>query len=326
MRRLRIRVRDEEGGLEPERFVAAETPARDVVAACEALAMAGVRTVVVERPEDWRADDVVPVVDYLSAPNPGTCLVMVGVKAPVKALLQAVTAAGVVLTYGPEVGGRGATARRKRVEWLAAHAQKEAKRHGGELPPAVARHLVALVMEEDSEAGVGALEVGQEAAKLVAYAGGEPVTRQMVDRITPPHPEARTYQLTDAFIEGDATRAFGLLQDMASGSTPQEPIRIVAGLARHFRGLAEAQAMGTEATPEALTERVGIKGYPAVKLVEQARAARPGGGAAAMARAAALELDLRVSAFQELGRSRDDGLRLVLELGARDLLRSFAGG
>ena len=316
-------MRDEEGGLEPERFVAAETPAAEVVATCEAVALTGLRAVVVERPEDWRAGDVAPLVDYLASPNPGTCLAMVGVQPPAKDLSDAVARSGRVLVFGPEVGGRGAKSRRKRADWLAGHAQKEAKRHGGELPPAVSRHLVELVVEEDSEAGVGALEVGQEAAKLAAYAGGEPITKEMVDRVTAPHPEARTYQLTDAFIDGDATRAFALLQDMASGSTPQEPGRIAAGLARHFRGLAEAQAMGGSATPDALGERIGIRGYPAVKLVEQARAVRPGAGAAALARAAALELDLRVSSFQELGRSRDDGGRLVLELGARDLLAVF---
>ena len=45
-----------------------------------------------------------------------------------------------------------------------------------------------------------------------------------------------------------------------------------------------------------------------------------------MARLAALELDLRVSALARLGRSRDDGERLVLELAVRDLLAGAAPG
>ena len=45
-----------------------------------------------------------------------------------------------------------------------------------------------------------------------------------------------------------------------------------------------------------------------------------------MARLAALELELRVSALRDLGRSRDDGERLVLEAAARDLLALARGG
>jgi hypothetical protein len=45
-----------------------------------------------------------------------------------------------------------------------------------------------------------------------------------------------------------------------------------------------------------------------------------------VARLAELELDLRVSALSELGRSRDDGERLVLETAARDLLGLARGG
>jgi hypothetical protein len=72
-----------------------------------------------------------------------------------------------------------------------------------------------------------------------------------------------------------------------------------------------------------VAEASGLRGYPAQKALEQARALPPGAGARGVARLAALELDLRVSAFADLGRSADDGRRLVLELAVRDLL---AGG
>ena len=52
----------------------------------------------------------------------------------------------------------------------------------------------------------------------------------------------------------------------------------------------------------------------------------PGAARRAVARLAELELDLRVSALRELGRSRDDGERLVLETAARDLLALARGG
>jgi hypothetical protein len=64
----------------------------------------------------------------------------------------------------------------------------------------------------------------------------------------------------------------------------------------------------------------GLKGYPAQKAVEHARQVAPGIGDRCVSRLATLELDLRVSAFADLGRSGDDGRRFVLELAARDLL------
>ena len=67
-------------------------------------------------------------------------------------------------------------------------------------------------------------------------------------------------------------------------------------------------------------EAGGLRGYPAEKAREAARLLPGGAGGAGVARLARLELDLRVSAFAQLGRSRADGERLVLELAARDLL------
>jgi hypothetical protein len=96
-------------------------------------------------------------------------------------------------------------------------------------------------------------------------------------------------------------------------------------LANHFRRLAEVQALGGDVTPDQVTRATGVGGYPARKLAEQARAMPPGAAQQAVARLARLELDLRVSALRELGRTRDDGERLVLETAARDLLALARG-
>ena len=72
----------------------------------------------------------------------------------------------------------------------------------------------------------------------------------------------------------------------------------------------------------------------ALRMAREARAAvdaiparYAGGlmGLARLARLAALELDLRVSALTDLGRSSDDGRRFALERAARDLLVAMRG-
>ena len=65
LRRLQQRVQSE-GGMPPEVSEAAQTPAADVVAACETLSFGGTRLVVVRGADAWRADDVAPLVEYLA--------------------------------------------------------------------------------------------------------------------------------------------------------------------------------------------------------------------------------------------------------------------
>lgn len=313
-----------EGGMPPERFRAAETPPEDVVAACEALSFTGLRLVVVEEADAWRAADAAPLVDYLAAPNPGTCLALVAGAAVTPALARAVEGAGRVLHYGPDPKAKAS----ERGRWLTDHFRKEVTRVGGSVTAAVARRVVERVTVDRPEArrgGVTALELAQEAHKLAAYAGGEPITAEMVDALVPPHPDARVYELADAVAAADARRAYALLQDLATGDAPAAPIVVQVQLTNHFRRVAEAQALGPAASADEIAAATGVSGYPARKLVEQARALPRGAGAEAVVRLAALELDLRISALRDLGRSPDDGARLALEAGMRDLLAIARG-
>jgi len=304
----------EDGGLPPERLRAAETGAAEVVAACESLAFAGTRLVIVEGADAWRADDVGPLVAYLAAPTPTTCLALVADGAPTAKLLAAVRAAGAELRYGPDPAARG----RARGKWFVDHFVAEARRHGLAVPAALAREVVARVGED-------AVALTSEAAKLAAYAGDEPASREMLDAVVIRHPEARAYELADALVAGDARRAYAVLGDLATGDDPAEPIVVHATLARQWRGIAAGQALGPEASADAVGEAGGLRGYPAEKARDAARLLPPGAGSAGVARLARLELDLRVSAFAQLGRSRGDGERLVLELAARDLLALARG-
>lgn len=321
--RLIARV-ERDGGMPPERLKAEETPAGEVVASCEALSFAGLRLVVVEGADAWKAVDAAPLVAYLDNPNEGTCLAMVAAGTLTPSLHAAVVALGGELRFGPDPKAK----RGERVKWLVDHFRAEVARTGGSVTPALARAVVDRVMVDSADArkaGLTAMDLAREAEKLTAYADGEPITAEMIASLVPPHPDAKVYELADAIARGDAPAVYDLLQDLATGDSPAPPIVMQVQLANRFRALAQAQSLGPNASPDAVSTATGIKGYPARILAEQAQSLPPGAAQQAVARIAALELDLRVSSQRDFGRSPGDGERLVLETAARDLLALARG-
>jgi len=321
--RLIVRVQ-REGGMAPERLRAEDVPPEDVVAACEALSFAGLRLVLVDGADGWKADAAGALLDYLAAPNPGTCLALVASGQLTPKLHAAIAELGGELRYGPDPKAKG----RERTQWLVEHFRQEVHRAGGSAPPAVARAVVERVVVDRPDArrgGIATMELAREAEKLAAYAGGQPVTQEMVEALVAPHPDAKAYELADAIVRADAARAYDLLQDLATGEDPTAPIVIQVQLTNRFRSLALAQGLGPDPSTDAVAAATGVKGYPARILAEQARAVPSGAAQRAVARLAALELDLRVSELARLGRSRDDGERLVLEAAVRDLIGLMRG-
>lgn len=312
------------GGMPPERMRAEETPAEAVVAACEALAFGGLRLVVVEGADAWRAADAAALVDYVEAPNPMTCLALVSAGAVTPKLLGAIAAAGGELRFGPDPKAK----RGERVRWFVEHFRSEVGRAGGAVSPAVARSVVDRVLVDRSDARAStmtAMELSREAQKLSAYADGEPITAEMVQAIVPPQPDAKVYELADAIVGVDAAAVFDLLQDLATGDHPTAPIVVQTQLANRFRLLAAAQALGPAPSPDAVSAATGVKGYPARILADQASRMPPGAALQAVARTASLEIDLRMSAQRHFGRSPGDGERMVLETAARGLLAVMRG-
>ncbi len=306
--RLQKRVIDE-GGLPPDEFDAAYDLAADVVVVCETLSFGGRRLVVVRNTDDWKAGDAAPLVDYLRSPSPDTCLALLSYGAPTPKLVAAIGKHGDVLEYGPPAKAK----RKERTAWFVKHVIAECERAGQRLPQALARIIVERVGED-------AMALSQEATKLAMAAGPDGIDRPLVDLLVIPHPEAKSHELADAMTAGDRARVFALLGELATGDHPSEPIVIQMALARHFRGIAAAQALGPGASPEDVGRVTGLRGYPAQKVVEQAHALPDGAADRCVARLAALELDLRVGSLTNLGRSPDDGRRFVLERAARDLL------
>lgn len=312
-----------EGGMPAERLRAEETPAEEIVAACEALAFGGQRLVIVDGVDAWKAADAAPLVAYVASPNEMTCLAMVSGGAPTPKLLAAVQAAGGELRFGPDPKA----SRKERVAWLVQHFRAEVERAGGSASPAVARAVVDRVLVEGQGRGAAltAMELSREAGKLAAYADGEAIGMEMVNALVPPQPDAKIYELADAIVVGDAAATYDVLQDLATGDDPKAPILIQTQLANRLRSLAAAQALGPAPSADAVGEATGIKGYPARILAEQVGRMPSGAARQAVARAATLEIDLRMSAQRDLGRSPGDGERLVLETAARGLLALMRG-
>lgn len=317
VRRLIARVEDE-GGMPAERIEATETPATEVRASCEAMSFGGLRLIVVRRADEWKAADVEPLVDYLQDPVPSTCLAIVAEGPPTPRMLAAVEAVGQVLAYGPPPEKRGNE--KTREKWFREFVQGEVKRMGSTIPAALADEVVRRAGRAGKDSG----HLANEAAKLAVAAGDAPVTPHLIDALVVVDPEAKAYLLGDLIVSGDARGAQAMLADLGEGSDTTAPIVIQRLLARHFRGIAAAQAPG--ATQADVERTTGLKGYPAQKAVEQSRSVAPGAGDRCVARLADLEIDLRVSALRDLGASPADGERLVLELGVRDLIGACRGG
>ena len=321
--RLLARV-ESEGGMPADRFRAEETPSEEVAAAAEAMSFGGTRLVVVDAADQWKAADAAALVDYLGQPNPTTCLALVAGPKPTPKLYDAVERVGRVLQYGPDPGAKG----RARRDWMLDHFGREANRLGlAVTPPQIARVVDRLVVDraDANRTGANAMELTRAAEKLAAYAVGEPVGDEMIALLVPAHPDARTYELSDAITAGQSARAFDLLHELSGGDDPQAPIVIQRGLARHFRALAAVEELGPGASKAQVEAATGLRGYPAQKLAEQAPRMPGGAGELALIRVADLELELRDSEFARLGETPDDGQRLVLELAARDLLKIMRG-
>ena len=316
VQRLLARV-EQEGGMPAERFEATDVPATEVRAACEALSFGGTRLVLVRRADQWKAADVEPLIEYLDDPLPTTCLALVGEGAPTPRMLKAVEAAGQLLAYGPPPEKRGNE--KARAKWFREFVQGEVKKRGSSISAALADEVVRRAGRAGSDSG----HLANEAAKLALAVGDAPVTKDDVESLVVVDPEAKAYLLGDLIVAGDSRAAQDLLADLGGGSDTTDPIVIHRLLARHFRAVAVAQAPG--AGQDDVERMTGIKGYPAQKAVEHARTIAPGAGEWCVARLADLELDLRVSSLTDLGTSRGDGERMVLELGVRDLIGACRG-
>ena len=200
-----------------------------------------------------RQAQVAPLVEYLADPLPSTSLVLVwsGGRVP-RSLLDAVKAAeGEVIDTGPgrnkvdgwveeQLAAAGlhldAAARKQVVGWLGDDPQR----------------LVGLIETLVGSYGAGARLSAADVEPHLGEAGGVP-----------------PWELTDAIDGGDIRTALDKLERMMSGGG-RHPLAVLATLHTHYSRMLLLDGAPV-AGEKGAAELLGLKGYPARKLLAQAR-------------------------------------------------------
>jgi len=239
-------------------FDATETRLTEVLGEARTPVLWGGRQfLVVSAAERYKVAELQPLVNYLENPGRDVCLVLVagGLKAREVErhavwgrLFKAEAALGF---YRLKEG--------QLPRWLA----EEAAQRGKELPPASARGLIEAV-------GPDLTELVQELDKLVLYVGTEPViTPAAVVQLASRSRSHTIFELVEALGAGQAVRALAILARLLDLGEP--PPKILVMLARQVRLLLKArEAVQAAASPAEVSERLGIPGMVAEKLVRQA--------------------------------------------------------
>jgi DNA polymerase-3 subunit delta len=242
-----------------EHLDASEAPGDDAVAACNSLGLfgGGLRLVLVDNVEAWKAPDAKAVADYLKAPAPGTTLALVGGELKKDApIAKAVAASGDVLIWDVQT--------RAIHRWLA----DQFKLHGTKAEPEACRRLAELV-------GDDLYELAGEVDKLATWAAGDEVTEATVDQLVAPRAESPPWNLTDAWgarDTGGVLRAAERMLDRTGDPLSRTIPRLVGSLTNHVRRARAAHRLEAAGlSPADVGAKLGIKPYPAQKLLGQIR-------------------------------------------------------
>jgi DNA polymerase-3 subunit delta len=185
IRRALARLRARLGEETLEVLNAAEATGADAVAACNAMGLFGSeggRLVLVEAVERWTAEDAAAVAEYAREPTPGSVLALVAEEPlKTKALADACSKHGRVLVFD-------APKPRDLPGWV----NQQFERLGNPVDRDAARALIEI-------AGDDVACLSTEVEKLAAWSGGEPVTREDVERLAVPSHDAPGWALTDAW-------------------------------------------------------------------------------------------------------------------------------
>lgn len=140
---------------------------------------------------------------------------------------------------------------------------KEAKQRGGALAPGVAEQLAAAT-DNDS------WRMGLELDKLLAYAGGRPISADDVSAMVPSPASSDIFGLTDAIGGRHRARALQMLQqELGSGA---HPLAVITMVARHLRNLRQVQrAVADNIPPARMAEILGLHPFVVRKALEQSK-------------------------------------------------------
>jgi DNA polymerase III subunit delta len=237
----------------------ATTNAEDAVAACNAMGLfgGGLRLVVVEGVETWKADDVKTIAAYLRSPAPGTTLALVAGELKKDApLTKAVAGSGAILLWD--------VAQKAVPRWIA----DQFKLHGTTAEPEACRLLAELV-------GDDLYELAGEVDKISTWARGAAVGEADVEALVAPRAGSPPWSLTDAWGArdvGGVLRATERMLDRTGDPVSRTIPRLLGSLTRHVRNARAARRLEEEGlSPQEAASRLGMKPFPAQKLYAQVR-------------------------------------------------------
>jgi len=273
----RLRNHFEEGAVEV--LDAAEHPAGDAVAACNALGLFGGerRLVIVEEVDAWKAPEAKVVAEYLKSPAPETVLALVGNELKKdSALAKACAKPGEVLLYD-------APRKRDLPAWVA----KQFEQHGATADRDACRLLVEMVGDDPER-------LRSEIEKVATWAGSETVTDDDVRLLASVSAETSIFALTDAWGRRDAGSALSAIELLLERSGPRELPRLIALLASHVARVRACQALADEGVmPRDAAGRLKIHPFAAEKAFAQAANYSPDELADALVRIAELDLAIK---------------------------------
>lgn len=253
--RLRARVAEDAGTeLNIDVFDASQDNAGTVLQAANTLPFGeSVRLVMVRNIGGWHKAEKDIIASFLSGPPEYCCLTLVGSGLRKnEALYKAVAGIGEVLTYNAP-----------RPSDFPAWVMKQAAGRKLKMEPDAARRLVTL-------AGTDQRVIHSELDKLAAYKGRGKVEMSDVDAICWISTDVKVWDLTDALGSRDRKQAFRYLEELLADRT--EPNSILYTITTHLKRLSEVtEARERGEDPARIAAALGMKPYPAKKIVLQSR-------------------------------------------------------
>lgn len=131
-----------------------------------------------------------------------------------------------------------------------------------------------------------------EIAKIAAYAKGKRITKEDIEAVAAPQPDAKIYELTDAVAGKNFDKALGVLSELFQMQEP--PQMLLSSLGKYMRQLYAARvALETRRGAEALAALWKMKPYPASKLLSAAQRVSMDWCKRALSKTAAADLALK---------------------------------
>jgi len=255
------------------------------VIAAASISMFDERIVVLRNTARFKIAELGALLTYLADPNPTTVLVIVWerpqgsglTKQPLaKKLSDAVKAAGgvVTATAAPSMG-------KQQSAWIHERLGAAAVKITPQAESAIVTNL-----GEDMSRIVGLIDLLES-----SFAKGTRLDVTDVEPFLSTAGGVPPWDLTDAISAGDVGKAVGTVRRMMIGGG-RHPLQLMATLQSHFEGILRLDGSGVRGEAEA-AELLGMKPYPAKKLLTASRSMGSDSAKRAIALLATADVDLR---------------------------------